>query len=218
MPTIALAELIENAFTDELSGQQMSDAIATLFSSVLNRLVALRDERYSAAIKELDDESGALAREYAQLEKDIKAIEDVLPSKERLIQRQVDELVVNGDPTAKEKFAELAEFKRKPAVMRQRLGVIHDRFQSIASEKSNVAREVFASWYSECQLAIRAGEHGLFVTLLSGIEASMYEFQTRTGTERSGLTGGLFHQGHIIGLTADGRSAEFQAGRHWYGM
>jgi len=206
-----------NTDASAMSIDSLADAITRLFDTILEQLIALRDERYSAAIEELDDEASTLAREYEQLEKDIKAIEATLPSRERLVQRQVDELVVNGDPAAKQKFAELAEFKRKPAVMRQRLGVIHDRFQSIASEKSNVAREVFASWYSECQLAIRAGEHGLFVTLLSGIEASMYEFQTRTGTERSGLTGGLFHQGHIIGLTADEKSAEWKAARHWYG-
>src|SRR5450759_2708950 len=121
----------------------LADAITRLFDTTLERLIAVRDERYSAAIKELDDEASTLARKYEQLEKDIKAIEDVLPSKERLVQRQVDELVVNGDPAAKQKFAELAEFRRRPVAMREQLGVIHDRFQRIAREKRNVAREVF---------------------------------------------------------------------------
>ena len=60
----------------QLHEEPMADAITKLFDTTLEQLIAVRDEHYSAAIKELDDESDALAREYAQLEKDIKAIEE----------------------------------------------------------------------------------------------------------------------------------------------
>jgi len=199
--------------------ETMADAITKLFDDALRQLVILLDERYSAAVKQLDDEASTLAREYEQLEKDIKAIEDVLPSKERLIQRQVDELVVNGDPAAKEKFAELAEVKRKPAVMRQRLGAIRDRFQSIDQEKCDIAKEVFEQWYSELQPVVRSAERGLLITLLSGLEQSFYEYQARTNTgTANNRQRPLLNQGHITGLTADGRSAEWEAGAHWYGV
>jgi uncharacterized protein YicC (UPF0701 family) len=205
-----------SAMTEDTQ-ETMANAITKLFDDALRQLVTSRDERYSDAIKELDDEASTMAREYEQLENDIKASEDVLPSKERLIQRQVDELVVNGDPAAKEKFAELAEFKRKPAVMRERLSVIQDRFQSIDQEKCDIAKRIFEEWYSELQPVVRSAEHGLLITLLNGLAESFYQYQTRTGTGTSdNRHRPLLNQGHITGLTADGRSAEYAAGRHWY--
>jgi hypothetical protein len=130
----------------------------------------------------------------------------------------VDELVVNGDPAAKQKFVELAEFKRKPAVMRGQLGAIQDRFLSINQEKHNVAREVFASWYTQCQHVVRAAEHGLFCVLLGQLESSFYSFQDRCGM--GGVTDNrhrpLLSQNHIVNLTAPDKSPEYEAGRHWY--
>ena len=206
-----------NTDASAMSIDSLADTITKLFDDALAQLVALRDKRYADAIKELDDEANTLAREYRQLEKDIKAIEAVLPSKERLTQRQVDELVVNGDPTAKEKFAELAEFKRKPAALREQLGAIHDRFLSINQEKCVFAKQVFEDWLKVVRPVVRASEHGLLITLLGGLEESFYQFQVSTGTGTSdNRQRPLVNQGHITGLTADGRSAEYQAGRHWY--
>jgi hypothetical protein len=224
MPTIALAELIENAFTDELSGQQMSDAIATLFSSVLNRLVALRDERYSAAIEELDNhESEALAKEYGDLEEDIRAIEATLPAKTRVTQHEIDVLSVSGAPNAQRdiaaKRAELKELQHRPPVMKQRMSEIQDCFQEINRQKRNVAKPVYEQWLKLVQPIVLAAEHGLFITLLGGLEKDLSLYQERTGTGRTGdHQGPSLHEGYLREITANERSLEWQAGRHWYGM
>ena len=197
--------------------QPLVDRIKSAFDDALTELIAKRDQLYASAIGDLKLEANQLSKEYEQLEKDIKAIEAVLPSKERLTQRQVDELVVNGDPAAKQKFAELAEFKRKPAALREQLGAIHDRFLSINQEKCVIAKQVFEDWLKVVRPVVRASEHGLLITLLGGLEESFYQFQVSTGTGTSdNRQRPLVNQGHITGLTADGRSAEYQAGRHWY--
>jgi hypothetical protein len=217
LDTNADASANATAMTEDIQ-QTMADSISALFDRALERLIALRDERYADGIKELELEADQLSKEYAQLEEDIRGIESTLPSRERLVQRQVDELVVNGDPAAKQKFAELAEFKRKPVVMRERQGVIHDRFQSINQEKCDIAKQVFEDWLKVVRPIVRASEHGLLITLLGGLEGSFYQFQASTGTGTSdNRQRPLLNQGHFSGLTADGRSAEWQAGRHWYG-
>jgi anthranilate/para-aminobenzoate synthase component I len=200
--------------------QPLADRIKSAFDDALAELIEKRDQLYANAIAPLEQEGNQLSKEYDELEARIRALEAILPAEERVIRHEADLLTVSGAANAKQdakaKMDELKELQHKPVVMRQRLGAIQDRFQSINQKKHNIAKEVFQEWYSECQHVIRSGEHGLFVTMLGGIEASMYEFQTRTGTERSGRTGGLFHQGHIIDLTADGKSAEWQAAHHWY--
>jgi hypothetical protein len=101
--------------------------------------------------------------------------------------------------------------------MQERQQEIAARIEAIAREKQAIARRIFAWWYPECQAIIRAAEHGLFITLLNTIEESFSDFQTRTNTNApDGLVGGLFHKGHIAGLTADERSAEWAAGQRWY--
>lgn len=198
----------------------MADAMANLFDSTLKELVAIRDSRYAAAIEDLEHELGVLAKEYEQLEKDIASLESVIPSKERLTQHEVDELLLSGaKQDAANRRTELAEFKSKPVVMRGRLGVIHDRFQSIDQEKKDIARDIFNEWYSNAvQPTIRAAEHGLLITLLEGLSNDMYQFQVRVGMGTSdNRHRPLLNQGYITGLTADGRSAEWAAGHKWYG-
>jgi hypothetical protein len=218
--TDALAPATMPTIDADAGVQPLADRIKSAFDDALTELIAKRDQLYAAAIAPLEQEGNKLSKEYDELEAGIQAIEVTLPAKERVIRHEVDLLMVSGAANAKQdakaKMDELKELQHKPVVMRQRLGAIHDRFLSINQKKHNIAKEVFQEWYSECQHVIRSGEHGLFVTMLGGIEKSMYEFQTRTGTERSGVTGGLFHQGHIIGLTADEKSQEWQAARHWY--
>jgi len=113
----------------------------------------------------------------------------------------------------------LAEFKRKPAVMRQRLGIVHDRVQSINQEKCDIAKQVFEDWYTKVRPVIRSAERGLLITLLQGLEQSFYQYQASTGMNTSdNRHRPLVHQGHITGLTADGRSPEWEAGAHYYGV
>jgi hypothetical protein len=194
--------------------------MANLFDSTLKQLVAIRDSRYADAIEDLERELEALAKEHGQLEESIRAIEAVLPSKRRVTQHEADELLLSGaKQDAANKLAELAEFKRKPVVMRERLGVIHDRVQSIDDEKRAIAKQVFEDWLTKVRPVIRAAERGLFITLLQGLEQSFYQFQASTGTGTSdNRHRPLLHQGHRTGLTADGRSPEWEAGAHYYGV
>ena len=103
-----------------------------------------------------------------------------------MIRHEADLLIVSGAANAKQdakaKMDELKEIQHKPVVMRQRLGAIQDRFLSINQEKYDIAKEVFGQWYSELQPVVRSAEHGLLITLLSGLEESFYEFQASTGT------------------------------------
>jgi chromosome segregation ATPase len=199
--------------------ESMGGAITTLFETTLSQLIALRDARYANAIEELDHESEALSREYGELQTAIHDIETILPSEERLLQHQVDELLHSGKKQdAANKLAELKEFKHKPVAMRERQSEIHARLDEIKAEKRDIAKQVFANWYAKVQPVIRASERGLFITLLEGLSKDFYQFQERVGMvtlnnrERPLLT-----QNHFSNLTADGRSAEWAAGHKWYG-
>ena len=196
----------------EMLAASIADDITKVFDSALPQLLAIRDSTYANAIEALDSEADALAKEYEQLEDRIHDIEAMLPARERVTQRAVDELLLSGAKQgAANKLAELKVFKSESGVMRERMSQIHDRFQSIDREKQGIAKQVFAEWYgSVVRPTIRAAEHGLFITLLSGVEQSLYSFRDSTGVK--------IHQGHIIGLTADEKSQEWKAARHWYGM
>ncbi len=206
--------------TQETITDSLADAITKLFDTALEQLIALRDERYADAIEDLEHEAAALAKEYGQLEADIASLEAVLPSKERLTQHQIDTLLVEGKRyEVKDKLSELAAHKHKLVAKRERQKEIKTaKLGDIDSEKQAATREVFDAWHSNVvQPTIRAAEHGLFVTLLNGLEQSLYEFQASTGTGMSdNRQRPLLHQGHITSLTADGRSPEWAAGHRWY--
>ena len=200
--------------------ESMGGAITTIFETTFSQLVALRDSHYSAGIEELEQESNRLSEEYDRLEQGIASLEAILPSEIRLNQHQVDELLVSGKPdAARDKRTELAEFKRKPIVMREQQKEIQARLEAIASEKRAIAKQVFEQWLAEVvQPVVREAERGLFITLLDRIEQSMYQYQdhTNTGTADNRQRP-LINQGHISGLTADERSAEWQSGTRRYG-
>lgn len=212
----ALADALVNAMiADEAAERAVTDAltddIAKLFDSTLAQLIALRDKRYNAAIKALDDESDTLAGEYGELESGIKDIEATLPARTRINEREIDELLVSGKRhEVRDKANELQLVKRELAVMKERLGVISDRFLAIANEKEGAAKAVVEGWLAKVMRpVIKVGEHGLLVTMLSGLEQSLYTYRDSTGIK--------IHQGHIASLTSDGRSPEFAAGHRWYG-
>jgi hypothetical protein len=226
MPNTNADASTDAAMTQHISGEltmpsvaEIAERITSVFDQALTALIERRDSQYADAIEELEKESEALAKEYAQLEEDIRAIEAVLPAKERLTQHEADELLVSGKgQDAKAKLAELAEFKQKPVAMRQRQKDIVASLSDIQAEKHDVAKQVFEDWYSKVQPVIRSAEKGLFITLLQGLEQSFYQYQASTGTGTSdNRHRPLVHQGHITGLTADGRSVEWAAGHKWYG-
>ena len=221
----ALADALVNAMiADEAAERAVTDAltddITRLFDRTLEQLVARRDARYADAIKEFERESEALAKEYGELEVGIKDIEATLPARTRLNQHDVDVLLVSGKRYAvRDKLAEIEVVKSELAAMKERLGVIQDRFLSIDQEKQDSTRNIFELWYSKTvQPTVRAAERGLLITLLEGLSADFSQFQARTGTGMSdNKHHPLVNQGHFIGLTADGRSPEFAAGHKWYG-
>jgi hypothetical protein len=203
------------------NAMQQVTTIATLFQDTFQQLIAIRDVAYANAIGDLERESEALAKEHAQLQTAIHDIEATLPAKTRLTQHEVDVLLVSGKPDAKQdvkaKMDELKELQRKPALLRQRQKEITSRSDAIASEKEAIARTVFEHWLKVVRPVVRAGEHGLFITLLGGLERSFYEFQSAVGlTKLNNRTRPLVSQDHIVSLTSDGRSEEYAAGRHWY--
>ena len=199
--------------------QQMADSITSLFSETYRLLLERRDSAYANAMAELDGVSEPLVKEHALLEEGIKAIEDILPAKERLLQREIDELVVAARPKAEvqAKVAELEALKRKPTLMRGQQRIITGKLESIQAEKQAATREVFEQWLTEVRPVVRAAERGLLVTLFGGLEKSLYAFQDRVGmTKLDNRTRPLVNQGTITSLTSDGRSEEYAAGRHWY--
>ena len=214
----AIAQMESEDAQQTLTESMVGD-ITTLFDRTLEQLIALRDSAYESAIKELDQETEALAKEYGQLEEGIRAIEAVLPSKRRVTQHAADELLLNGaKQDAANKLAELAEFERKPVAMRERQKECIARLEAIANEKRTIAKQMFENWYTKVRPVIRAAERGLLITLLQGLEESLYQYQATTGMGKSdNKHRPLVHQGHITGLTADGRSAEWAAGHKWYG-
>jgi uncharacterized protein YukE len=207
--------------TQEMLAASIADDITKVFDSAFRQLVAIRDSTYANETEALEQELEALAKEYRQLEEGIRAIEAVLPSKCRLTQHEADELLLNGaKQDAANKFGELEEFKHKPVAMAQRQKEIHAKLQDIKAAVRTIAGQVFEEWHKGVmQTVVRASERALFITLLDGLEQSFYEFQEHTGTGMAdNRQRPLLTQGHIAGLTADERSAEYQAGTRWYGV
>jgi hypothetical protein len=214
----AMTEDTHLTITDSLA-----DAITKLFDSTLTQLVALRDERYAAAIEDLEHEAAALAKEDGQLEADIASLEAVLPSKERLTQHQIDTLLVEGKRyEVKDKLSELAAYKHKLVTKRERQKEISARLEAIGKEKRDIAKQVFEEWFAKVQPVVRAAEHGLFIVLLNGLEQSCYEYQERTDTGPSAYgvvpyVRPLLSPERLTSLTADERSEEWRSGVRWYG-
>jgi hypothetical protein len=181
-------------------------------------LIARRDRQYADASAPLDAEKESLLAEYGSIGEAAQNLELLLPAREREAQRQADALLLDGKhEEAQAKIAEQREAEAAPATMKARQQAISARILAIEEEKKAIAKRVFADWYGELQGIIRAAERGLFIGLLDKSRDEMYAFQTRTNTTSpNGLTGGLFHSGHVVGLTADDRSPEWVSSQRWY--
>jgi hypothetical protein len=199
--------------------QDTAAEINVILQTAFDLLIQRRDRQYEDAIGPMDAEAEALRQEHVDIGDARVSLEQLLPAKSRVAQQQADVLLLAGKgEESKAKLAEAEEAAAAPAAMIDRQREISARIEAIEDEKKTIARSVFDPWYADAQKVIRAAETGLFVTLLDGIEDSMSDFQTRTGTTSpTGLAGGLFHSGHVVGLTADERSPEWQAASRWYG-
>jgi hypothetical protein len=205
--------------TQDTEISNIAEEITGNLQTSFDVLIRRRDQQYADAIAPLDAERDTLEQESAFIEVERVNLERLVPSLSRVAQSQADALLIAGkDEEAQAKFAEAEEAANAPAAMTERQREISARIEAIEREKKTIARRIFETWYADVQHIIRAAEHGLFVTLLNGIEDSMIDFQARTGTTSpNGLTGGLFHSGHVVGLTANDRSPEWQAASRWYG-
>ena len=200
--------------------QDVCEEISGTLEAAFDLLVTRRDRQYADEISPLDAEREALAEEHAAIETARVNLERLLPAKARVAQSEADRLTLEGKHAeAATKLEEMREAENAPVAMTTRQSVIATRFESIAGERQAIARRIFETWYGECQAVVRAGETGLFITLLDGLKASFSEYQERTGT------GGtldrpfsfLVKDSHIQNLTAPDRSQEWVSGSRWYG-
>ncbi len=189
------------------------EEIGGTLQAAFDLLIERRDRQYAAAIEPLDAERDTLELESASIGEARRNLERLLPAKAREAQRAADALMVAGRHDAAQlKLTEAEEAANAPAAMTERQREISTRCEAIDREKGAIARRIFDQWFSDAQHVIRAAEHGLFVTLLNGVEDSMIDYQARTGTGET-----LIKLFHITNLTADERSAEWAAGNRWYG-
>jgi len=205
--------------TQETEVQDLCEEIGDILQAAFDLLIGRRDRQYADAIEPLDAERDTLEQESASIGEARRNLERLLPAKAREAQRAADALLLAGKhEEATAKLTEAKDAANAPAAMTERQREISARIEAIEREKKTIARRIFETWYADAQHVIRTTEHGLFVTLLNGVEDSMIDFQTRTGTTSpNGLTGGLFHSGHVAGLTAPERSDEYRSAGRWYG-
>jgi hypothetical protein len=198
--------------------QDACEEISGTAEGAYDLLIERREAALAAAIKPKDAERESLLAEYGSIGEAAQSLELLLPAREREAQRQADALLLDGKPEeARAKIAEQREAEAAPATMKARQQAISARIEAIEEERKTIARRVFETWYGELQHVIRASEHGLFIELLDKSRDEMYAFQTRTNTTSpNGLTGGLFHSGHVVGLTANDRSQEWVSSQRWY--
>jgi len=199
--------------TTDTEVQDVAEEIGGTLQAAFDLLIERRDQQYAAAIEPLDAERDTLEKESTAIGEARRSLERLLPAKAREAQRVADALLLAGKhDAAQRKLTEAEEAANAPEAMSERQREISTRCEAIDREKGAIARRIFDSWYCDAQHVIRAAEHGLFVTLLNGVEDSMTEYQVRTGSE-----GTLVKLSHRTNLTADERSLEWQAGYRWYG-
>jgi hypothetical protein len=200
--------------------QDVCGEITGTAEAAFDTLIERRDRQYADAIEPLNAEEKSLRQEYASIEEAAASLELLLPATAREAQREADRLAVAGQHAeARAKLAEAEQAANAPGAMRQRQQEIGVRLTAIEEERKTIARRIFETWYAECQAVVRAGETGLFITLLDSLKASFYEYQERTGT------GGtldrpfsfLVKDSLIQNLTAPDRSQEWVSGSRWYG-
>jgi hypothetical protein len=206
---------IENPDTEV---EDCADEIVGTLEAAFDLLIERREAALAAAIKPLDTEEQSLRQEYGSIGSAARTLELLLPARKREAEREADRLLLDGKPEeARAKIAESEEARTAPEAMKGRQREISARIEAIAGERQAIARRVFETWYGELQHVIRAAERGLFIELLDKSRDEMFAFQTRTNTTSpNGLTGGLFHSGHVVGLTADDRSPEWVSSQRWY--
>ena len=200
--------------------QEMTDQISSIFKNTLATLIEKRDSRYAEAIAPLEAERETLTVEYNDILTAAHNLEKLLPAKAREAQRKADELLLAGkDKEAEAKLAEAEQATNAPDAMAYRRQKINDRIEAIGHEMRDAAKRIFNEDYPLAQQVVRAAECGVFCTLLDGLVASFYDFQTRTNTGPSAdqKETAMVRQFNLSNLTAPERSAEWRSSQTWYG-
>ena len=205
---------------EEMGVEDACEEISITASEAFKFLIERREAALAAAIAPLDAEEQSLRQEYVSIGDAARSLELLLPAKARIAQSEADQLTVAGkSEEAKAKLEEMRQAESAPTAMRERQKEIAERIEAIEGEKRAIARRIFETWYSECQAVVRAGETGLFITLLNGLRESFVEYEQRTDTGGT-LThpfSGLVQNRHLENLTAPDRSDSWVAGSGWYG-
>lgn len=197
--------------------QVMADEIRDRLKAAFDFLIQERDRQYSTAIAPLNAEAEKLEQESISITQAAESLRLVLPAQERELRRESDRLLVEGKiDEGAAKLAEAEKVGTGLATMEGRQREISRRLEGIEQEKQGHARRIFQSWHRDCQRIIRPIEHGLFVVILDGLQQSFFDFQNVTNTIGDGVLNTLFNLGHVTDLTADEKSAEWQAGFRWY--
>lgn len=177
----------------ELANQK-ADNITQLFSQIL--LIAERDAAISAAIAPLSREQEAIARESAEISEANTRFADVLPSKIRVLERRIDELIAEDKPQkAAALRAEADQLAGEIPAMERQLQELSERYDKIDHEKYDVRNRIRDNWSHAMKLIVRAAERGLFITLLDGLSNQDL---------------------NVNAMTADERAQEWMRGNHWY--
>jgi hypothetical protein len=214
------AQLEQGCEVKNMTAEELAQSITESIIESRDALIAERDAQIAAANAPLDAERELLLQEHAAIEEAAHSLELLLPAREREAQRQADVLLLDGkQEEAAAKIAESEEARTAPEAMKERQREISARIEAIAGEKKTIAKRIFADWYTKLQAIVRAAEHGLFIELLDKSRAEMYAYQERHnlgGTLKQPFSH-LVKDSHLVRLTADERTAEWNSGSRWYG-
>jgi len=206
---------VHNA-VEAMSPGEMAERITTVFNDTFSALIARREAALAAAIAPLDEETKSLRQEYAAIEETAHSLELLLPAKARVAQAEADKFTLAEKPAeAALKLEEMREAERAPEAMRSRQQELANRINTIEENKRDVAKRVFDTWYAECQSIVRSAERGLFIVLLDGLRDSFLDFESRACPPRD-VANQMVRSFHIVDLTADVKSPEWQSGQKWY--
>jgi hypothetical protein len=192
--------------------EDIAEEITGTLAEAFDILIARREAALATAIAPLDAEIESLTREHGAIEEAAHNLELLLPAKARIAQNEADQLTVAGkSEEAKAKLEEMRQAESAPGAMRARQSEIADRVEEIEGEKRDMARRIFRPWFTELLPVVRAAEHGLFITLLDGLEESCRQYEVQTGASMIDVLGHTF-----ASLTADEHSREWGSGQRWY--
>lgn len=196
--------------------EDIAEEISAMLQGAFDFLIQRRETALAAAFAPLDAEAERLRMEYGAIEEAAHSLELLLPATAREAQREADALLLAGKADeAEAKMKAAQEAANAPEAMRSRQQELAIRINTIEENKRDVAKRVFDTWYAECQSIVRSAERGLFIVLLDGLRDSFLDFESRACPPRD-VANQMVKSFHILDLTADAKSPEWNAASRWY--